>query len=332
MFSDAFQEVTEKLKENEAWIVICHENPDGDTLGCGMALYSLGRRLGKRVRVIGKDRLPCRYTFLSYSEDYETVPILSSEDAYGSLIVCVDTSTAERSVRGLAELLKDGADAVNIDHHGDNAFYCPHNLVVNDASATAEIITDLLIRGGWGITAGEAEALYAGLITDNGNFRFRSTTPHSHMCAARLLEAGADPAKVDDYVNENLSIAGLKLWGLALSRTEVFADGAGAMFWLKEADFEAAGADASVVDGLVNMLLRISGIKVAVFLSVVNGVNKASIRTRLPYNARELAAVFGGGGHIQAAGAVIPGTFDEALVKIRAEAERYAADRIPASE
>ena len=332
MPSEACFKIIECLDRHVAWIVVCHENPDGDTLGCGMALYSLGVRLGRKVRLIGKDPLPCRYEFLRYAKDYEQVRELSPEEACGALVICVDTSTVNRSVPGLAKVLAQCADTVNIDHHGDNERYCRLNLVDSDASATAEIITDIMLAGGWGVTKDEADALYAGLITDNGNFRFRSTSPRSHICAAKLLEAGTDPAEIDDYVNENLSASGLKLWGTALSRTEIFAGGKGALFWLRDDDFKEASADASVVDGLVNMLLRINGVKIAIFLSDPNGVNKASIRTRPPYSAREIAAVFGGGGHVQAAGAAIQGTFEEALAKIRAEAERYAVYGIPAAE
>jgi phosphoesterase RecJ-like protein len=323
-------EVVCKLKSAAKWMIICHENPDGDTLGCGLALYSLGRRLGKSVQITGRNGIPERYAFLPFSADFEKRDIISPEDADGKLIVCVDASGAARCLSGLEDAINI-SDSVNIDHHGDNHNYCRSNLVDEDASATAEIIMDIFRLGGWKIEEGEAVCLYTALSTDNGNFRFSSTTPRSHICASLLLEAGAKPAVIDDYVNENMSQKVLKLWGLAFSRTEVFAGGVCAMFWLDKKDFESAEADSSSVDGLVNMLLRVMGVKIAAFLTEIEGSNKVSIRTRSPYSARELAALFGGGGHLQAAGAKITGPFPEALARLRTEAERYAADRASAS-
>ena len=321
--------VIEKFISSDKWVIICHENMDGDTLGCGLALYSLGKRLGKYVRVMGRDPIPERYRFLPYYRDFESCKEIREEDIKDALLICVDTSTVARSIPGLKEVLPI-ADSVNIDHHGDNHLYGKINLVDTDASATAEIITDLLTEGGWGIENGEAVSLYAGLATDNGNFRFASTTAKSHLCAARLLEAGVKPALIDGHLNENITFSVLKLWGLAYTRTEMFSNGKGALFWLRKEDFEVAGADLSAVDGLVNMLLRIAEVKVALFLTEVGSENKLSIRTKLPFTARDIASVYGGGGHLQAAGAKLEGKFDDALASVKAEAEKYIADRVAA--
>jgi len=204
------------------------------------------------------------------------------------------------------------------------------NLVDPDVSASAELITELLIEGGWGIEEEEAICLYTGLSTDNGNFRFGTTTARSHLCAARLLEAGVKPAVIDEYVNEDMKPSILKLWGQALMRTEMFSNGRGALFWLKKEDFEEAGADSSAVDGLVNKLLKITGVRVALFMTEANGENKVSIRTKTPYSARDIASVFGGGGHLQAAGAKIEGNFQDVVAAVKAEAEKYIDDRASA--
>ena len=316
------REVIKKFSSSDKWVILCHENPDGDTMGCGLALYSLGKRLGKKVRVMGRDPIPERYRFLPYYHDFECCKEIVEEDIKNALMICVDTSTAARSMPGLKEVLPV-ADSINIDHHGDNHLYCKLNLVDPDVSASAELITELLVEGGWGIEEEEAICLYTGLSTDNGNFRFGTTTARSHLCAARLLEAGVKPAVIDEYVNENMTPSILKLWGLAFTRTEMFSNGRGALFWLKKEDFEEAGADSSAVDGLVNKLLKITGVKVALFLTEVNGENKVSIRTKTPYVARDIASVFGGGGHLQAAGAKVEGTFHNAFDSVKAEAEKY---------
>lgn len=326
---DQIRLIKEKLDSENKWVILCHENPDGDTMGCGLALYSLGKRLGKSVRVMGRDPIPGSYSFLPYYMDFECCMQIREEDVRDALLICVDTSTAERSMPGLKEVLPL-VDSINIDHHGDNHRYCRSNLVDPDASATAEIITDLLTESGWGIEESEAICLYTGLSTDNGNFRFGTTTPRSHICAAKLLEAGVKPAVIDEYVNENMTPEILKLWGVAYSRTEMFSDGRGALFWLNEEDFKEAGAGPSAVDGLVNMLLRLKGVKVALFMTEVNGENKVSIRTKAPYVARDIASVFGGGGHLQAAGAKVRGKFRDVIASLKAQAEKYIDDRAAA--
>ena len=320
------KEIIDKLASSDNWLVLCHENPDGDTMGCGLALYSLGKRLGKNVRIMGRDPIPGTYWFLPYYNDFECCRKISEEDAADTLLICVDTSTAARSIPGLKELLPH-ADSINIDHHGDNHLYCRLNLVDPDASASAEIITELLTESGWGIEEREAVSLYTGLSTDNGNFRFGTTTPRSHICAAKLLEAGVRPDMIDEYVNENMTPEILKLWGVAYTRTEIFSNGRGALFWLTKEDFADAAAGPSAVDGLVNVLLRITGVKVALFITQVNGENKVSIRTKAPYVARDIASVFGGGGHLQAAGAKVEGDFREAIASLKSEAEKYIDDR-----
>lgn len=320
-----------KLKKQQTWTIVCHENPDGDTLGCGLALYALGKRLGKQVRLMGHDEVPVRYAFLPCSDEYEALERIPAE-AKDSLIVSVDASTLSRSLPGLEEILEVCRDSVNFDHHGDDTRFCATNVVSDKASATAEIIMDLIEAAGWELQKPEAISLYTALTTDNGSFRFNSTSPHSHFCAAKLLAAGVDPSYVDDCVSENLSASEVKLWGLAYSRAETFAEGRIAMFWLEKKDFDDAASNGSSVDGLVNMLLRIRGVKIALFLSEVWGVNKVSIRTRKPYSARALASLFGGGGHALAAGAKVSGTFKEALATVRATAEKYAADWNPAGK
>lgn len=323
---DIKKQIIAAMKASDSWLILSHENPDGDTLGCAVALFSLGRRMGKQVFISGKSEIPQRYIFVPHISAYEPKAALSAADAH-SLIICVDTSTAERSVPGIKELTEAGTLTINIDHHGDNTCYCTLNLINPTASATAEIVEGLFHSAGWNMTKEESAALYVALSTDNGNFRFASTTPQSHICASRLLEAGAKPALLDDFVNENLTDGILKLWGKAFSRTEILCDGEAALFWLLKTDYSSAGADSGSTDGLVNMLMRIRGVKIAVFISEYPDTNKISVRTRDPYNAREFVSVFGGGGHIQASGAKIPGDFADALSLLKEELVKYAAHR-----
>ena len=325
-YSETKKEIISAMTAHGAWLIVSHENPDGDTIGSAAALCSLGCRLGKDVKLVCKSKIPSRYFFVPYSQKFVIAEQTEDMDK-NRLVICVDTSTEARSIAGIRELEESGAVTVNIDHHGDNSMYCTLNLFDSDASATAEVVEDIFASAEWSMTKEEASALYVALSTDNGNFRFHSTTARSHMCAARLLEYGADPAELDDCVNENLTQDILKLWGKAFSRTELSGGGCAAFFWLTDSDFSEASADASATEGLVNMLMRIEGVKIAVFLCEYFGVKKISVRTRPPFNAREFASAFGGGGHPQAAGAKIGGSLSEALSLLRKELVKYAAAR-----
>lgn len=323
---ELLREVQKKLNEYSRWLVLIHENPDGDTLGCGLAMYSLGLRLGKSVRILGKSSLSDNYSFFPLSQDYERKDTLAAEDVPdGTLVICVDTSTVERSVGGLCSFINED-NSINIDHHGDNQLYAGLNAVAPEASATAELITDVLLNG-FGINKNEAVCLYAALVTDNGNFKFKSTTPYSHFCAAKLLEAGADPSELDDLINQNMTGDTMKLWGSAFCRVEIFADGEAAMFWLDKSDIRRANADPASIDGLVNTLMRIQGVKIAILLTEIDNQPKLSVRTRNPYSAREIAAAWSGGGHIQAAGAKIDIPFEDAKKTVKAWVVKYVADR-----
>ena len=317
---ETFLEAFAKLKNHGAWTLVCHEHPDGDTLGSAFALYSLAKRCGKRAAIVSKDPLPPVFSFFPYSGELVCASSAPRSLAEGALLIAVDMSTAERSVDNFGELLSACEDSLCIDHHGDNRLFCKTNLVDPGASATAEIVVRLMELYGEGITTDEAAALYTALSTDNGSFRFSSTTAESHRCAEILLEAGAKPDEIDDRVSQNMSAASLRLWGLALSRTETFGGGERAVFWLRREELEESGAGSAELDGLVNMLLRIKGVKLALFLTEYDGYCKLSVRARPPYSARAVAAAFGGGGHPCAAGAKAAGAFDDVLERLKKEA------------
>lgn len=330
------QETIDKIKlrldKYDNWLLLTHEAIDGDTLGCALALYSLAQRHGKSARIIGKSSMPDKYVFLPFAENYEQKENLTGADVTDeTLIIFVDTSTLERSVGGLSGLI-NANNSINIDHHGDNHLYAGLNVVAANASATAEIIVEIMRRYGCELNKNEATCLYTALVTDNGNFKFKYTTPYSHLCAAWLLEAGFDHAELEDRITQNMTIEIMRLWGETLQRVEIFAGGIAAISWLSDADFAKANADAAATDGLVNMLLRLKGVDIALLLSSLDNIPKLSVRTRLPNSAREIASAVGGGGHIQAAGAKMNMTMEEALEIVRNTVIEYVADRTPTTQ
>lgn len=315
------KEIAELLEKYDSWTLLCHEKPDGDTIGSALSLYILGKRLGKKVVVGGKDILPVRYAFLPCTADYRKMTDNDVPD--NSLLLCIDTSTKARSIENIEQLVKKH-ESINIDHHGDNELYCKYNLVDDSASATAEIVTRLILER-WKISKDEAICLYTALVTDNGDFRFSSVTAQSHRIAEILLEAGADQAEIDDRLNENMTEGSLKLWGYALSRVQLFIGGKVAICCVTSEDFAKYNSLPSDMENFVNQLLRIKGVKIALFVCEHEGKIKLSIRTRVPYSARHIASIFGGGGHINAAGAALKGEFCTAVEELKSKVEEYVS-------
>jgi phosphoesterase RecJ-like protein len=149
---DLIDKILEVLSSKSRWLVLMHEKPDGDTAGCACAIASLGSRLGKDVALGGPDQYPSRYHFLPGAERYKEMNGIP-DDFYGGdcVIICVDTSKPERGVKGITEASSRCA-VVNIDHHPDNLRYGDINWVEPLASATGEMVTELLASSDWGIS------------------------------------------------------------------------------------------------------------------------------------------------------------------------------------
>jgi phosphoesterase RecJ-like protein len=222
---------------------------------------------------------------------------------------------------------------LNIDHHADNELYGDLNWIEPTASATGEMVTELMAASPWGINADEAEALYVAIVSDNGGFSFESTTLKSHNCAMTLLKAGVSPNRIASELDSNLSPEVLHLWGRAMTRTTLFANGACAIYWLTKDDFEATGTSRESTENLVNFLMRIRGVKMSALCSEQSNSNgtgvRASIRAKSPFNAREVAKAFGGGGHDAASGCIINASMPDAVSALKKEMERHVSG-IPA--
>jgi len=307
-------EALEALEKSRQWILLSHEQPDGDTLGCASALFSRAKRIGKPVRWAGPDQMPSAYSFLPWAEDYE--PIANLSPAEGSILVFLDTTSPERT---LPILDLGGTFTVNMDHHGDNSLFAKVNLVDANAGATAELVWELLGGMRLSLARDEAMALYTGLVTDTGRFGYSCTTPRSHRVAAELLEAGVSPEIMDRLLYCNWTPQALRLRGRAFSRMEYDRDRGFALSWLSQSDFEETGADYSETEGLSSDLLRIGDSRFSALLVENDSSVRVSLRSRGDLSAAELAHRHGGGGHPKAAGMRLPLPIDAAVETLREE-------------
>src|SRR5258708_31703061 len=182
------QAVADSLRVNDRFVAVTHENPDGDALGSLLGATLGLRALGKDVVMFlsGDAPLPGEYGFLALGDLRRQVP----DDIESRAVLALDCANESRI--GLAPgLLERAPLVIDVDHHHDNDRFGGLNLIVADASSTAEIVRDLLSELGVTLTPEIAEALYVALVTDTGRFQYTNTTPKSLRLAAELVEAGA---------------------------------------------------------------------------------------------------------------------------------------------
>jgi phosphoesterase RecJ-like protein len=311
--------VVEAVRAHDRFVVTSHDNPDGDALGSLLGLHLGLELLGKdSVMVLGGEAaLPPEYAFLELPTRglLRTVPA----DAAERVLAAVDCAQASRIVE--PALVESAPLVVNVDHHHDNTRFGHVNLVVDDASSTAEVLLDVLDELGVEPTSELAEALYTGVVTDTGRFQYSNTTPKALRLAARLVEAGADVGKVFVKVYESTPFPKLKLLARALEHATELAGGRVVVSELTRADFESAGAAEPFSEGIIDHLRAVDGAElVALVRELPAGAptrRKGSLRSHPDgVDVSAIARSFGGGGHRRAAGFSTDLAMDEITERI----------------
>jgi phosphoesterase RecJ-like protein len=312
--------VADAIRAHDLFCVTSHENPDGDALGSLLAMHLGLRELGKdSVMVLSGDApLPAEYRFLDLRDLRRSWP----DDLEERVLVAVDCAQENRIE---PEPPVDRAALIlDVDHHHDNTRFGDVNLVVPDASSSAEVVRDLFAELGVRLTPQIAEALYVGLVTDTGRFQYTNTTPKALRLAAELVEAGADVKRVFRGVYESVQFAKLKLLARVLERAQIFEGGRLVVSYLLRDDFDEVGAEEPYSEGLIDYLRAVEGAEMAALIRQPPRDEGPAARVSLRANADELdvsaiARKSGGGGHRQAAGFASEGTIEEITAFIRRE-------------
>jgi phosphoesterase RecJ-like protein len=306
------QALREILSERRGSVLMLgHVHPDGDVLG---TLLGLGLALeagGWSVSYAGPHPVPDILAFLPGASRWQT---WSAPPRVFDVIVLTDCPNAERT-EGLLDAARGAsAKVLNIDHHPDNRRYGTVNWIDPAASATGEMVFDLIRALGHQVTPEIALNLFTAIHTDTGSFRYSNTTPRTFRIAAELTAAGADPALVSDQLYQRRAPEALETLGLVLGRVRVSQDGQVA--WLTVPRGLASEAFLAAED-LVTYPRSIAGVKVALLLREEGeGVVKASLRGKGEVAVNRIARQFGGGGHDNAAGCTLKGTLEEATTAL----------------
>jgi bifunctional oligoribonuclease and PAP phosphatase NrnA len=315
-------EIVEELRTADKLLLTTHENPDGDALGSLLAMHLILRQLGKDSLMFlaaNNFPLPHEYRHMPLDEVMREPP----PDMEDRTVLFLDCGNIDRMPVDF--LQHAGVHRLNIDHHHDNTRFGSANLVVPDASSTAEIVYGLARELGAEITLPIAEALYIALVTDTGKFMFENTSPAAHQMAAELIEAGVEPQAMHQQLYEGLPFSRLQLLSRALAAIRRYDNGALTMTHLTKSDFADSGAVESDSEGIVDHLRAIEDTSVAVLVRELidpskEGLRKVSLRsTDGRVDVSHIARGLGGGGHTQAAGFTTELPVDDLVDRLRQE-------------
>jgi phosphoesterase RecJ-like protein len=310
--------IADALRQHDRFLVVTHENPDGDALGSLLAAAIALRQLGKDpvMYLPGRTPLPSEYGFMPLGDVVREAP----DDAAERVLFAVDCAKEERI--GDEGAVSRAPLVLNVDHHHDNTRFGDLNLIVADASSTGEVLRDVFAELEVELTPELAEPLYIALVTDTGRFQYANTTPKALRLAAELVEAGADIHEVFQQVYESVEFAKLKLLARALGRAEVLEGGRIVVSHLVRTDFAEVGASEPYSEGIIDYLRAVEGAELAVLireqLNEDAPAYKGSLRSSIDeLDVSAIARRFGGGGHRQAAGFSTDLPLDEIVEQIR---------------
>ncbi len=287
------------IETKDDFVIVGHIRPDGDAVGSLLALSQSLQQIGKRVTPILVDGVPQTLHFIANTEEIQT----EFPQDYGALIA-VDVSDLGRL--GVASQALKGKPDINIDHHPTNTYFAAINIVQPAAAATTQILYDFILELELPLDAQIATHLMLGLVTDTIGFRTSNVSAKTLRVAAALIDHGAALAEVYQNSLNRRSYAAARYWGQGLARLERH-DGV-VLASLTLEDREITGYPGIDDADLINVLSTIEDAKIAVLLVEQEGGSvKISWRSKDDVNVAELATTFGGGGHHQAAGAIISG-------------------------
>ncbi|AIQ47816.1 exopolyphosphatase [Paenibacillus sp. FSL R7-0273] len=321
-YEHSLQQTREFLLEHDDYLVVSHVQPDGDAVSSTLAVGWLLSCLGKKYTMLNEGPIPKRMEYLWHAGEIVNLAEGELSRQYSN-IICVDCADFQRVGLTQRHFASD-AVIVNIDHHPTNNGYGFIKLIKPDAAATAEILFDLLktFQVEWDLDI--ATAIYTGLLTDTGGFRYTNTSPKVMAAVSELLAMGVNGPELAENLLEEMTLAQVKVLNRALNTLQLSPEGDIAWLYVTPQDMIDCGAANEDLEGIVNYPRNIRGVEVGILFKVINEhAVKASLRSAGKVDVAALAQVFGGGGHTRAAGARIDGTLDEAVALVLQEVRRH---------
>lgn len=298
------------LKSAKKVLIGCHVNPDGDTIGCLLALGLALLQAGKKVTLLSQDGVPTRFQFLPGSE-----LILSGSSETADVAVAVDCGSAPQLGTSQKAYFK-ARTTIQIDHHDFGEAFGKIQVLDNDASAVGEIVYELIRAMKVDISPAIATCLLTSIIIDTGSFRFSNIRAKTFEICGKLIARGVDLQHLIEEAYWTKSAATLRLASHALLNAEFSEDGAVAWSVIYQKDFKKYGAHLADADCVADDLRSVEGVKIAAVLRQTDkGRFRVSLRSKHGINVALVAREFGGGGHHNSAGCGIAPSEKEKLLE-----------------
>lgn len=322
------QQIIQHLKNSQTVLILSHANPDGDAIGSLIAMGRLLDQINKHVFLYNESPIPAVYRFLP---DVSRVKQkIDNWDRFDTAVI-LDCGDFER-VGSQASKIARIPTIINIDHHVTNTGFGHVSLVDPDACATSEIVYRLIEIMLASVDEIAAAAIYTGILTDTGSFRFSNTNRAAFEICEKMVSIGVDPYKIAQQVYGTYSLGRIKLLNLALDSIEISKNGKLSLMAVTRGMMQETSTRPEDIDGLINYAKGIEEVKVAVLIQELND-NHSGTNLDLPYHVSmrsdgtidvaAIASSFGGGGHSSAAGFSIQTTLPEIKSRIIGLAERF---------
>ncbi|MBO5453579.1 MAG: bifunctional oligoribonuclease/PAP phosphatase NrnA [Clostridia bacterium] len=293
--------IIKAIREAKKVALFTHITPDGDAIGSTFAMGQLLRSAGIENDIYINEKVPERLKVL---EAYGENPYYTElQDNDYDLMLALDCGDLHR-LGDFADAFGNFENTAVIDHHVSNPGYAKVNFIEAHGSSTGEAVYNFALQGCFEISSNVASLLYAAITSDTGCFKYSSTTPRTLVAAADLMEKGADYVKICKKLFDTEDIKTLRLKAMATENLQLYHNGKVAVITVTTKDLESHGAIYEDAEGLTDIPRSVSGVEVGIVIKEWKDKTKASIRTNEYVDASALAAIYGGGGHIRAAGLV----------------------------
>ena len=314
------QDLIKVIKKNKKFIIISHINPEGDAIGCQIALRELLISLGKDVRIVNSDKIPSCYRFISGWKSISR----SLKDFSYQVIFILDCSDLSR-IGKLKDRVNKNILMVNIDHHESNKIFGNINWIDPKASSVSEMIYRLYKKLSVGINKKGALAIYAGLVSDTGCFRYANTQPETLAIASQLLKYKFPVYDIYRHIFGYISFLDIKLAVEALSELKYNKTKSIVWLMLKRKLLKRKAAEFDIGYLLLSLMRLIKGVEVAILFKEIpdrTDAVRVNFRSNGRINVSRLASLFGGGGHRTASGCTVKGNAEQAEKKVLRELSR----------
>lgn len=318
----SLDKIVDCIKNNKTFLLTAHHGPEGDSIGSQLGMYHLLKRMGKEVYVYNHDPVPGNLFFLPEADVIEGQNPHKEFDV-GIVLDCSDM----HRIGKVEEAFKKVKTIINIDHHISNVEFGDLNYVDGDASSASELVYRVYKKFYDSVDYESAIALYTGMYTDTGSFKYSCTSPEVHEVVADLLRQSVEPHEVSRYVRSSLSVDDIRFVGKVMS--EVKCDQSSRFLWACINEWKD-DSEGDLTDTILHNLQLIKGAEVFVLFKLVRpNIVRINLRSQGNVDVNEVAKSFNGGGHAKAAGATVEGmglkqVEEQVVTRIKEHLEEYA--------